>query len=345
MMVAPIKETYFTPEEHLRFFGEFVTGVMQTGGTTPHMLLAVEAARGHDLRERLWRGGCYAFVYNIPYAELLWQSWGPGEWKYDELVGWLTTEWKGIRLRKERKAVRSPEKLARCMTSYAEYIDMIPKREWYLSEDMDPKTRYITAFDDMCNSVYGMGRYIVIRWLEFAKRSLEKDLSMYDLHPKDGEHPRKALALMYPEYHDELMGGNDAETLEIVNDVVEYARQDLKEFHNVDVDHYTMQSLLCEYKQSVLAMKQYPGKSIDTEVNYWDKLVDYWGDNWAADSKFWEYRKNIFPSFALGEEQGWRGVRDELGKVLREHHYTWSDYLYDYAATTDFSNPVRRQHA
>ena len=58
------KENPFTPEEHFHHFAEFVVGVERVGGTTPHMLMVAEAARGLSLREQLWRGGCYAAVYN-----------------------------------------------------------------------------------------------------------------------------------------------------------------------------------------------------------------------------------------------------------------------------------------
>ena len=147
-MASPIKDNPFTADEHLKFFGEFCLGVQRAGGTTPHMLMAVKACEGLEIMEQLWRAGCYAFVYNIPTAEVLWKKWQPGEWKHDDLVSWITDNWKGIRFRKERKAARSPERLATCMRSYAEYMLKVPEREWFATNYSDEATRYHEGFEE-----------------------------------------------------------------------------------------------------------------------------------------------------------------------------------------------------
>lgn len=346
-MAAPITNNPYDADTHLLFFSEFCTGVQRAGGATPHMLTAVQSAQGMEMWQQLWRIGCYAFVYNIPTAEVLWRYWQPGEWKHAELVEWIRVNWAGLKFRKERKAARSPERLATCMKSYVDFMHVLPTREWFTATDMDPITQYTLAFQDICDNVMYMGRYIAIRWLECVRHLYHPNMTMYDISPKDGDHPRKALALMYPEYHDELMGGNDNDTIEVVNAVAEYCMGDLQHLYQTRIDYYTMQSLLCEYKQSVLAMKQYPGKSVDTELAYWHKVYPYWGQEFADGSEFWQWRKAIFPSLVLGELQGWNGVRDVLGTVLRTHGYTWFDDVYDYTATlesNDFSNPVMRHN-
>lgn len=343
-MVSPIDQDKnpFDADKHLRHFAEFCQGVMWAGGTTPHMLMTVKAMEGHDFRTALWRAGCYGFVYNYATAEVLWRNWRPGEWKHDELVGWFQKHWKGIKLRKERKAVRSPEKLATNMRSYADWMDTVQDKAWFADESLSAQERYYQAFDDMCDNIKYYGRYIVIRLIEVFRRAYALDMPQPDLRPRDGDHPRKALALMYPEYIEELMGGNDEDTISIVNDVVEFAREDLWNLYHIDVDYYTMQSLLCEYKQSVLSGRQYPGKSVDTALAYFSKVYDYWGEEEAAKTEMWDIREAIFPHWILGEKQGWDGVRNVLGETLRTHGYTWSDKLFDYKATEDFSKPVWR---
>lgn len=343
-MVSPIKNNPFDADEHLLHFAEFVEGVDRTGGATPHMHMAVEAARRRkNVMEKLWIGGCYAFVYNIPTAEVIWKNWEYGSWKNEkELSDWARANWKGLKFRKERKAARSPEHLATCMDTYYKFMQKIPTRTWFHNGD-EFSVQYELAFQDLCDNVKYMGRYIAIRWVEFMRYTFNLPLYMPHIHPKDGEHPRKALALMYPEYHDQLMHGNDPETLDVCNQVVEFCRADLHNYYGIDPDYYTLQSLLCEYKQSALAGKQYPGKSIDTELKYFASLEEYWGD---YNTEFWDIRKTIFPKFALGEYNGWTGVREELGEVLRSYGYTWSDCKYDYLATVrseDFSNPVKRK--
>lgn len=344
-MAAPIKNNPYDADNHLRYFAEFCQGVAWTGGTTPHMLLTVRAGEGLDRWEKLWRAGCYGFVYNEPTAEILWNRWKPGVWKRDELIEWARTNWKGVKFRKERKAARSPERLTDCMTTYSSYMEIIPTREWFKSKHMDPKERYFAAFDDICENVKYFGRYITIRLIETYRRMFNLDMPMPDLRPVEGDHPRKALALMYPEYMKELMGGNSDGEIEVVNAVVEMCRDDMKRLYKLDVDYYEMQSLLCEYKQSVLAAHQYPSKSIDSFLAYFYKVYEYWGDDMARKSELFKFRKNVFPEWVLGEIQGWNNVREELNRTLIDYGYTWSDRLYDYNATRitgDFSNPVKR---
>lgn len=344
-MASPIKNNPFDADTHLRYFAEFCQGVSWTGGTTPHMLTTVEAGRGLDQREKLWRAGCYGFVYNEPTAEILWKRWRPGEWTRDELIEWTRDNWKGIKFRKERKAARSPERLADCMTTYASWMNVVPKRDWFLSKSMDSNARYFAVFDDICNSVKYMGRYIAIRLAETYRLMFDLDMSMPDLRPVEGDHPRKALALMYPEYESVLMGGNTTDEIEIVNNAVEQCRSDLKRLYGLEIDYYQMQSLLCEYKQSCLAAHQYPSKSIDSFLAYFNKVYEYWGKEKASETELFKFRSNIFPAWTLGEIQGWNGVRDELSRTLIDYGYTWSDKLYDYIATKDFSAPVRRSNA
>jgi hypothetical protein len=345
-MASPIKNNPFDADHHLKYFAEFTRAVEFAGGTTPHMLMVAESAnRQKDFQEKLWWAGCYAFVYNYATAEIIRNTWRPGAWKYDELVTWARDNWKGIKFRKERKAARSPERLATCMDTYFQYMITVENREWFVNDTLSSTARYNAAFDDICNEVKYMGRYIAIRWIEVIRRVFNLAMEMPDLRPRDGDHPRKALALMYPEYHDELMGGNSDSEIAVTNDVVEFCKQDMKELYGVSTDYYTMQSLLCEYKQSCLGRKQYPGKSIDTELVYFDKICnDWWGDRLRDNTIMFDVRKTIFPECMLGELQGWTGVRNELGNVLADYGYTWSDYIYDYIKTTDFSSPVYRSN-
>jgi hypothetical protein len=151
---------------------------------------------------------------------------------------------------------------------------------------------------------------------------------------------------MYPEHHDVLMGGNSVQEIEKTNEIVNDLLVRLEKNYNVKSDYYTVQSLLCEYKQSVLAKKQFPGKSIDSELSYMNKVALYWGEDFKKQSIMWDIRKKIFPIWSLGELNGWENLREELGSVLVDYGYTWSDQIYDYHKTITtfggFRQPVFR---
>jgi hypothetical protein len=63
--------------------------------------------------------------------------------------------------------------------------------------------------------------------------------------------------------------------------------------------------------------------------------------HWKYESTFYDVRKAKFPHEALGELWGWYEVRKDLGAVLYDHGYMWSDLLYSYMDTEDLAHPVR----
>lgn len=327
---------------HLERFAEFVKGVQLSGGTTPHVAMTVESMNrmGESMADKLWFAGCYALVYNWPTAERIFLE-NPYE-LFDpfDFEMWFRTNRAGIALRKERKAVLLAERFTDCAASYLDYIPTVETKDWFQQAQLGIPS-YHQAFRDFTNNCKYMGRYIAIRWLEVIRRAFDLEgLDMPDMLSRDGEHPRKALALLYPEDSEALLGNNAPENLRISDRAADRCLVDLATI-GVRANYYDIQSLLCEYKQSWLGGKQYPGKSIDTEMDYFEKLVGYWGLEPAP--AFYSVREACFPAWSLGEVNGWQGVRPQLGRVLKEYGYTWSDAVYDWGATTDLSQPVVRE--
>lgn len=325
-----------TPDEHLLHFAEFTKGVELSGGTTPHVIMTVASmARMDDPLEKLWFAGCYALTYNWPTAERIWLEWRPEDFNTADFLMWCEDNWAGVFLRKERKAVFRKPFFTESARSYLEFA------HWLLDQDPWPKT-YMEAFEAFTGRCRYMGRYIGIRWLEVMRRSFKTEWSMTDVRSDGGEHPRKALALLYPEDAPALLGGNSQREVKIADDAADRCLLDMEIEFGLSSSYYELQSLLCEYKQAWLGRKQYPGKSIDTEMDYFRKVYEYWGPEKEAESTFWSIRKECFPAWSLGEENGWDGVRKELGASLTDYGMTWSDEVFDYGATTDLAHPVLR---
>jgi hypothetical protein len=325
-----------TPEDHFRHFAEFVRAVELTGGTTPHVAMTVESmSRLTDDVDKLWFAGCYALTYNWPAAERLFLEVRPED--AAGMLPWLEEHWAGLPLRKERKAVFRKPFFVESAATYADYAFILA------SADSWPGT-YNAAFASFVRSCKYMGRYIAIRWLEVMRRAFPRDCAgwvMPDILSDGGQHPRKALALMYPAHAEALLGGNSPAELTVSDRLSSTLMVDLELTYGVKTDFYELQSLLCEYKQSALGRKQYPGKSIDTEMDHWNRTYAHWGGVKQNESQFFAIRATCFPEWALGETDGrWWGVRPELGGVLADFGYTWSDFVYNYQKTEDFSTPV-----
>ena len=319
--------------EHWQKFYEFCYYEKLAGGPDPHMACVGAAARlrGMSWDESAWLGALYASVYNVPTALALHSRFPTPDHALDqgEVEEWLRANWAGIAFRRERKAVRSPIKLARCLTSFAEFCD--PERleatvaSW--KDIASPVARFETAFEDVC-SVYGIGRYIGQKFIEYGRRYCDFQTQVHDIRAKDGWSPRVSLALLAPEHAELLIDGGDSpETVRTVEAIATQAREQLSTIYGLDLDYYELQVLLCDYKQSAVGRRQYPGRSQDSELDYDVKIAPHWG---TKHTEMYDVRRAIFPSWALGEHSGWDGVRKELRGVLVDHGYTWSDALYDY---------------
>jgi hypothetical protein len=331
------KSISVTTEEHWKFFAEFCHYDRLAGGPDPHMACIGHMAKDCNEIDRIWYAGCYIGVYNVPTAEVIFNelSWSASP---QLITTWVDRHWDGLSFRRERRAVRSRAKLAKYLISYSEW--MRKDHAWW-DGLMSPTEAYEAAWRDV-HKVYGIGRYVALKLLEFFQRYCDAPIELPDMRPSGGWSPREALALLYPE-HAMILKSSDPRLDVIANHKFEEARVYLELGLGVSLDRYNMQVLLCDYKQSVIGKRQYPGRSQDSELDYAREVHSYFGED---DTTMWETRKAIFPHWALGELNGWEDVRSELGNVLADYKYTWSDAVYSWRESKDnLAKPVVRDMA
>lgn len=338
-------DNLFTPERHYAYLRDFIKYVSLVGGATPHLTMIGATASQHPFDRRIFLGGCYAATYNYPAAEVIWNVWEEPSYVLRNQEGfrrWIASHFAALPLRRERKAVNNRQRLADCIISFCQWSERLNMECW-ATTTADPRARYEQAWVSF-NEVRYMGRYIAIRFLEFLNRYTMIKLTMPDIRPAGATYPRQALGLLYPEYEAALNGNDSVQNLATANrcaaNVVMRLAGD-----GIVVDYYTLQSLICEYKQSAQGGRQYPGRSLDSELGYWRKVYES-QDFRALGSKsdMWRARAESFPRESLGEIQGWAASRDDLGQVLRKHQYTWSDMLYDYQLSrNNLARPITRR--
>lgn len=338
--------------DHLQQFADFCRWDRAAGGPDPHMACVGQICKQQNFTpaQTLWLGALYCAVYNVPTALVLLAKWPTAEAAYadEERTIWLAENWAGIAFRRERKAVRSAIKLGRCIESVAMWcLDAQSTTEaWDLSPGADE--RYELAFDDVTKNIYGFGRYIGQKFLEYGRRYCAWNVQVQDIRADDGWSPREGLALLMPGYSHMLTSEkNDALTLESINALADMLREDVLKKHQLTLDYYELQVFLCDYKQSWTGKRQYPGRSQDSELDYFNKIKDHWGkppgDATLLFQPMFKARVAIFPHKALGEINGWHGVRKKLGKVLSTNGYTWSDLVYSWHRSKDLSKPVKHE--
>lgn len=314
---------------HWQGMAEFCRYEKLAGGPDPHMAVVGHLSRESSLHERFWRAGCYLAVYNVPTAELLWRNWSAeavrdAPQKFQE---WIEDNWARLQFRRERRAVRSRAKLARSLSSYALWMQDLDLRGWFTGDAGDPEEAYEYAWEDV-GQVWGMGRYVTLKWCEFVRRYCAAPIELPDLRARGGWSPRAGLALLHPDHAAQLTGDDRFEHLRLADYLAERTRGVLADLYNLELDRYELQVLLCDYKQSAVGRRQYPGRSQDSELVYGLKAG-------LGDSGLWRARAELFPAWALGELSGWREVREPLGNVLADYGYTWSDSVYDWVCSRD----------
>lgn len=328
---------------HLEKFVEFTKLKQEIGEPSPHLAVVGYLSRDSPPLDRLWLLGCYAATYCLPSALVLWGrwSWRAAANRPDDLRTWLKEHWAGVVTRTERRCVRTPAKMADCLTSYLVWM----RGGYHQLLELKATLRGPEYYDAVWESVGGIkyfGRYINIRLVEGLRRYCGVPARLYDIRSIGGWSPKKALCYLYPEHAGRLLvddkDGN-ALTNRLAYDLLARVRKTCP-----GVDEYVLAAMLCEYKGAFEKRHQYPGWTIDQEPLLAEKVTAYWGER-ADLSGLWEARAALFPKEVLGEIGGWGGTRWDLAKVLRDHGYNWSDLRYDYAETRrrgDFSEPTAR---
>lgn len=317
----------FTVVDHRHFFAEFIRWETAVGGPDPHLATLGKMIEGESFEERVWRCGLYASGYNVPTAEVIWQHW-PFERVRQErhlLTGWVAENWKGFGLRRERRAVRTPTKFARCLLSIAELTERIADEtpDWWgvtTAEAYDHAWR-------TTGEVYGLGRYVQLKYVEALARYADGRFFQTDIRANGGTSPREGLALLYPDDQDWLTASPSSE-VQRTEALAARLREALAESDGLEVDFFTLQVVLCEYKKCWQG-KQYPGRTHDTELRYLHNVHAYWSN----DTDMLRARAAVFRPETLGEISGWDGAREPLETTLPLYRYTWSDLKYDYRKT------------
>jgi hypothetical protein len=321
--------------DHWQNFADFCRLEMAIGGPGPHMKLTAKMCEldGCDWEETAWRGLCYLGVYNVPTAEQIWNIWPfqKAVLEREQFLPWFTEHWAGITMRRERKSARSPIKMAQYFETAAIWLSVLSDKRnygagWISGEGASSRQRYELAWNDTQESIYSMGRYIGFKYLEYGIQYLDFPIELFDIRAKGGWSPRVMLAILWPEQIQMLLGGDSPEEIAIVDEYAAKTKVQIKENYGIDLSYYNLQVLLCDYKQCYVGKRQFPGRSQDSEIAYRKKIESYWGGN----TRMWEARAKAFPKQVLGELNGWDCVREDLGKVLYDYGYMWSDLIYDY---------------
>ena len=327
------------PENLDRLFWDFVRLDRLTGGPDTHLDMIAHMSKDMNWVDGIWLAGCYVSVYNVPSGYRLWEAYPWSRVLADRAgVGrFVADNWEGLSFRRERRAVRSIPKLTKHLNSYANWVlHTAPMFFDNYDKNTNPERRYVQLWESLDRSVWGLGRYALMKLLETFTRQEYIPLSLPDIRPIGGDSPREQLAELYNTPR--LKKGNTDRDIADVADRAGHLRWVGKK-QGIDITMFQTEVYLCEFKQAT-KYNQYPGRALDSEFGHYEKTAAYFGE-WPD---FFRIRSEMFPEWALGEKNGWMERRTELGECIPDHNYVWSDSIYDYHKTAEagLSRPVQR---
>lgn len=317
--------------DHWKNFLQFCKYEIDSGGPDPHLKLAVAGMMESDyLEERYWRAGCYVSPYEISMGSVLWEQWPLTEvlGRPDEFTKWIAETWSDWQIRRERRAARTPGKMARSLLSYAAWSRNASQHLEF--------TKYDDYWDDADKNLMFFGRYALIKVLHSLYVGGAIPVALPDIRPHGAWSPRLTLAWLYPDVP-ELAAGNKPKEIEVVNTYASATKDRLSQYLGREASYFEIEVLLCNYRQALDERNgRYAGWSLDMDLEHRHNIEKSFPD---VKFPFYELRKQIFPEEHLGEIQGWDSPRTHLCGFRK---YFWSDLEYDYNQTTDFTVPVRR---
>lgn len=322
-----------TPEFHRWAFPEFIRHELSVGGPDPHMKIVKWICDHSDWSplEKAWFVGCYVGPYNVPAAEVIFYRFDDPTDLYD-IEEWLKLWWSKLPVRRERRPVRAPHKMAKHLRSYCAWLNN------GALESLENARSFEESFS-IVSQVYGNGRYATMKLYQALSMVVGvPKFPFVDIVPKGAWSPRLTLSWLYPEEAEALNGSDAARNLEIANVKARTTKEWLRYEQGIYLDWFNLEVMLCDYKQAYDG-KQYPGRAHDSELEHGIKVSEGFS---TPSLKLWQAREELFPYETLGELSGWTSRRKELGEVMTKHKYVWSDLAYDYNKTTDLAFPVAR---
>jgi len=273
-------------------------------------------------------------VYGAPYSvltsEAIWREW---PWQRvsradpEEFEAWIYANWEGFHIRTERRMVRTRPKMAECLLSWKAWMKSGALSQINTGHYFTTAPRfYDMVYKSIIDNVMFFGRYITIRVVEFLRRYAGIPANLYDIRSMGGESPVRCLSLLFPAEKKALLVDKDPRVAEALGGVL------LTEVQQAvpSVNHYVLAAMLCEYREAYEDHHQYPGRTIDQELEYLNGDKAQWWANRGFRTDLWQARAASFPFAVLGENRYWNGIRHDLSRWLRDKGENWSDLHHTY---------------
>ncbi len=272
--------------------------------------------------QRYWLAYLYSCTYCAPSAYYLFNEF-PDYENVDvpRLQRWWDNNKKSVMFQSDRMKVKNFNMLIKMFESYRAMMGNSQVAVWKDIENVNHNyfVRYNAAYSQM-RKLYYFGRFSLFNYLEAVNRLTPTKMDATTLYLPEAESCRNGLCYvcdaqeMLTLHHKPSIKPIDYPFLE--GKLSQMYEELKKEQTDIPVSHFSIETALCAFKK-LHWNTRYLGYYIDRQQEEISKMQENVpnGVDWSI---LWDFRREYFDPFWLGEIGGWKGIRQDRMKLFSE---------------------------
>ena len=275
----------------------------------------------YNLEQRYWMAFLYGINYCVPTTYFM-QCDFPDYENVDipRLQKWWDTNKQKLIFQTDRAKVKNFDFFVRIFESYRDLIGDSQVATFDRFKDIDDPIDAYDAVYEFTSQIYYFGRFSLFNYLEALHELTDLKLHPSILDLKEAESCRNGMCYACNMDNQITMHHKKPkETIEfdVIQEKLFKVKQELQnENPEIDVNYWNLETVSCAQKK-LFWKSRYYGYYIDRqleELNYLEEQVRD-GVEWSL---LWDFRREFFDPWFLGELNGWKGIRKERMNIFKD---------------------------
>lgn len=302
-------------KEHWNGFKDYYIKMMYSGDCDPSYpaLNYISDRLELNLEQRYWIAFLYGTNYCVPTTFYIYNEFPDYEnVNINRLQRWWTNNKDKTFFQTDRARVRNYEGVfVKCFESYRDLVGESQVKtfnEFKSSTNLKERYKEMYKFTD---KIYYFGRFSLFNYLETIHELTDLKMNPDELNFKQAESSRNGmcyvcdkqefLTLHHKKSKEKIDYLHLQHKLKLIMTELEYENPE------IEINHWNVETCLCAYKK-LFWNTRYLGYYIDRQMFEIYKLQNNVkkGVEWKI---LWDFRKEFFKKYFLGEYCGWSGIR------------------------------------
>lgn len=269
-----------------------------------------------DTEQRLWLAYLYGACYSAPTAYYMFVNLP----RIQEITDSFIAEWwqkhkPFLVFESDRLKAKTQNQFPKMLMSYKAFAGDSEAASFRAFMSGSPYANYDRLFEYLLDNLYYFGRFSLFNYLEAVHNLTDLPLLASGVDLKTALSSRNGLCFVLGK--DEWVRRPTSGKVSLDQWQYQYLQSELTTLHDnlkrryphIPTTYWNLETALCAYKKLFFATR-YVGYYIDrqmSEIGKMQKLSPH-GADWRA---LWRFRREHFNPLALGEFNGWNGIRKE----------------------------------